>query len=340
MKMSPQIVDGMFRVNWPFCRTMLVKGNEAIFHGTNGQDYPATIELGNFGDLDEAMAKQTDVKKLNIKITMNIGEIVRVFEGVLREDGKQIVIKSGNGNSVLDLMTEEEVESLEADGDPFEAPPGPYKVQPEKTGRLLWITGAPGLGKSTSAQLLAKTEGFVYYEADCFTSCKNPYVPLDQSNPSIGQKHQKPLIGKGLKERQELLGRSANFWQKIMTGAPYDERHREEFYTGLCENIKKERARIGGDWAVAAVALNKDWRDWIRSCIPDVIFVILDMKRENVRKRLTGRHEDQKSEIIDMLMKFHDKFEVATEEEEKCVNIFINEDMDRMDVIKEIMDRT
>ena len=43
--------------------------------------------------------------------------------------------------------------------DPIEAPPGPYKVQPEMNGVLIWLTGCPGSGKSTSAQLLAKKQG-------------------------------------------------------------------------------------------------------------------------------------------------------------------------------------
>ena len=44
-------------------------------------------------------------------------------------------------------------------GDPIDAPPCPYKIQPEFQGKLLWITGSPGMGKSTSAQLLARNKG-------------------------------------------------------------------------------------------------------------------------------------------------------------------------------------
>ena len=44
-------------------------------------------------------------------------------------------------------------------GDPIEAPPGPYLIQPDNQGKLLWITGSPGVGKSTSAQLLGRKKG-------------------------------------------------------------------------------------------------------------------------------------------------------------------------------------
>ena len=48
------------------------------------------------------------------------------------------------------------------------------KIQPEKPGKIIWLTGAPGMGKSTSAQILGREHGHVYYEADCFGGLKNP----------------------------------------------------------------------------------------------------------------------------------------------------------------------
>ena len=52
--------------------------------------------------------------------------------------------------------------SLDSDlGDPISSPPGPYTVQPEVEGRFLWLTGAPGMGKSTTAQLLARNKGSI-----------------------------------------------------------------------------------------------------------------------------------------------------------------------------------
>ena len=51
------------------------------------------------------------------------------------------------------------------------------------------------MGKSTSAQILARENGYVYYEADCFDKIKNPYVPLDVDDPSMAQIKQKPLKG-------------------------------------------------------------------------------------------------------------------------------------------------
>ena len=35
-------------------------------------------------------------------------------------------------------------------------------------GKIIWLSGAPGMGKSTTAQILGRLHGYVYYEADCF----------------------------------------------------------------------------------------------------------------------------------------------------------------------------
>ena len=93
---------------------------------------------------------------------------------------------------------------------------------------MLWLTGSPGAGKSTSAQRLAREkgllnismcgvnnaklstiQGFVYYEGDCFAGLRNPYIPLDVENPSLAQIRQKELVGEGIEERREL-GRCRN----------------------------------------------------------------------------------------------------------------------------------
>merc|ERR1719228_2184879 len=100
-------------------------------------------------------------------------------------------MKTGGGLQEFHKISEEEAEELLQDGDPMDAPPTPYKIQPENQGRLIWFTGSPGLGKSTSAQLLAREHGYVYYEADCFFALKNPYIPPDVENPSMAQVKQK-----------------------------------------------------------------------------------------------------------------------------------------------------
>ena len=60
---------------------------------------------------------------------------------------------------------------------------------------MVWLSGAPGMGKSTSAQILGRDKGYVYYEADTFGLMKNPFLDLNTDNPSMSQWSQKKLKG-------------------------------------------------------------------------------------------------------------------------------------------------
>ena len=55
--------------------------------------------------------------------------------GVIKEGGKKVYMK-GMVEYEVEKITEEQLIELQNDYDPIEAPPGPYKEQPEKKG--LW----------------------------------------------------------------------------------------------------------------------------------------------------------------------------------------------------------
>ena len=57
----------------------------------------------------------------------------------------------------------------------------------------LFISGPPGAGKSTSAQLLGRNHGYVYFEADCFFMFTNPFVDPNAEEPTLAIGAQKPL---------------------------------------------------------------------------------------------------------------------------------------------------
>ena len=71
----PYLADGTYRVNWAFCRTMKVNGTEGTFHGTNGQNYPASIVFGNFGEADKDIVEKAGAKHFNIQFNLKIGGI-------------------------------------------------------------------------------------------------------------------------------------------------------------------------------------------------------------------------------------------------------------------------
>ena len=120
------------------------------------------------------------------------------------------------------------------------------------------------MGKSTSAQLLARDHGYVYYEADCFFALKNPYVPVDAEDPSMAQRYQKVLRGEGMEERREVVQRTQGVWGNLMAGKGYDEGVLDEYYCHLAADIAREKKRIGGNWAVATALLTASVRAVIR----------------------------------------------------------------------------
>ena len=116
---------------------------------------------------------------------------------VLIDNGTRMIMKPVIASWIemeeLYLISGEELDKLVQSGDHVEAMSCPYKLQPDNPGKFIWISGPPGTGKSTSAQLLSRNNGFVYYEADCVMNHANPYIPSDVENPSMSQLHQKHL---------------------------------------------------------------------------------------------------------------------------------------------------
>ena len=120
------------------------------------------------------------------------------------------------------------------------------------------------MGKSTTAQILARENGFVYYEADCFAQLKNPYIPLDEENPSVAQIKQKSLKGPGMKERHQMSQIATDLFGRLMQGESVDMDEFKKYYKEMGNDIKREKERIGGDFAVAHVILHKEVRDMLR----------------------------------------------------------------------------
>ena len=67
-----------------------------------------------------------------------------------------------------------------------------------------------------------------------------------------------------MKERSQIINASKNIFGEIMAGKEYDREVFKKFYQEMGEDIKREKERIGGDFAVAHVVLTKEVRDVLR----------------------------------------------------------------------------
>ena len=82
-----------------------------------------------------------------------------------------------------------------------------------------------------------------------------------------------------------------------------DEEAMAKYFEFICDDIKRERERIGGDWAVALVVNTRRLRDLVRSRLgPDLTFVVLDMAWEDMEERYRTRHVGNETALRMMMV--------------------------------------
>jgi len=211
--------------------------------------------------------------------------------GVVSADGRKITMMNGY---IYEYMDEEAIKQMKANRDPADNPPNNYEPRPK--GQILWISGMAGMGKSTTAKLLQEKEGFVNYEGDCFIMGYNPYVGAAPKGPSyFGTR---PLTG--ITEERKTVCKQAidkGYMNGVLKGKPVDPKIWEDFYTLLCEDILKEREKIGGRWVVNQAVYTKAAREVVREKLGDYLTMVVlvsedtDLQKERLSKRALGEGE-------------------------------------------------
>ena len=330
--------DGIYKIGDLSNRIFKVNGQnvdmQKITEGDNGSVQSVIWKHGLFGECHPEVKKITRKKTNNIQILMWGGKWRS--EGVISDDGKTITIWSSMSNQldVFEWISEEEYTEIRNSGDPYDAPTSHYKVQPDNVGKLLWITGRPGTGKSTIAQHISKTLGYVYYEGDAFLGLVNPYIPPNK-NEMISAVGQQTRLRGIPQERLNVLAKYGAAFKSLRDGQDFDMSSLEAGYDEMCKDIIRERARIGGDWVIAHGTETKSLRDYIRKKLgPDLIFVALDMNKELQMRRLEHRHGNRDEiRYPDWVYKL---FEPAQPHENQLIEIVLDSEMSRDDVIQEI----
>ena len=148
----------------------------------------STWEFGDFGSARKEIVDRTGIENYNWKFDLN----TTTLYGVIFKEGKEIVtFGTTNSLEIFKWMDKEDLEKLSQNREPADAPNSLYQVR--EKGKFVWFSCPPGSGKSTTAQMLARKHGFVYYDADAFPIYCNPFVDLNADNPTLAAFRQKPL---------------------------------------------------------------------------------------------------------------------------------------------------
>ena len=327
-----------------------VKGDVCHWKNLGAFDYPdlevdsvqGTWKYGSFGETSAETKKATGADTYNVEIVLYDGKITK--RAVVSEDGKTMFGPGlFGGHCEGRWIDQDRLQALLDDREDTNNLSCPYPKQPEKSGKLLWVSGPPGAGKSTTAQLLAKEHGHVYYEADGFLNMVNPFIPLDVPEPSLAQFLQKPVSGRSREAMKILLGALLEF-PKFAENKPYDEELMTDWYIEMAKDILKEKSKVGGSWAVSQAVPKQCMRDSIKKVLGDqCIFVVLSLSAETNAKRVKARHaemdEASQKSLIEWMSNMYQLYEIAGENEENAVNVEIGPDMDKHQVAKEILQK-
>jgi len=328
-------------------KSMILQTNGSSMRWKNlvALDYPdieagafsIDCQYGNFGEARKEIFEATTQKDYNFQIE----SIMFKGKGVMNAEGTKITIWGlANKLEEWEWMDEKMIEDMKEDRDPFEAPSCPHiKPQPGKAGKILWLSGPPGAGKSTTCQLLARNQGFSYYEADCTGALTNPFTDIHVDNPSLASFEGKPLKGVPRDLAVNLL-KAAEEFSRLFTGKVSKEdmsKTAKPYYKAMADDIARQKKRLGGTFAVAHAVATRSSRDDLRKWMgPELIFVVLNMTKDCQLERLQGRHGDSAGDVLTTM---HALYEPAGEDEENSVNVTIEKGMSKDEVMNTVLDK-
>ena len=109
----------------------------------------------------------------------------------------------------------------------------------------------------------------------------------------------------------------------------------------MCEDILKQRKRLGGNWMVDRCILTKEFRELIRKKLGSgLIIVELQLNEELCKKRVLKRHgEDNEWDktVANMLLEVYPQCEFAEQDEENIFTIEVTEEITPEVVANEIL---
>ena len=115
----------------------------------------------------------------------------------------------------------------------------------------------------------------------------------------------------------------------------------DAFCVLMANDILKQRSRIGGDWSIAFAMFSRHQREIIRKILgPDVIFIVMNLTKESIKKRLQDRFGDGEigGKLASQMLAIYKKYEEAGDDEMNSYNLMIDENMSIDDVNDKVID--
>ena len=152
------------------------------------------LEYGDFGPAPPELAELSGVQNFNLRLEFKIFKLRLILNNEGTRFYAEKMVPTQKDFKMREWVNDEELNEFKELREPADAPICNYaKLQPNKPGKIIWFSGPPGAGKSTTAQLMGRKHGYVYYEGDCYNSMSNPFIDLNVDNPSLAQSDQTPL---------------------------------------------------------------------------------------------------------------------------------------------------
>ena len=112
----------------------------------------------------------------------------------------------------------------------------------------------------------------------------------------------------------------------------------EPMYKAMADDIKKQKKRLGGDFAIAHAVATRASRDFLRQELgSEVVFIVLSLTLECQKKRIMGRHGDAVENVGDVMGDMYKLYEDAADDEPNSYNVVIEETHSPSMVLKAVL---
>jgi len=207
-----------------------------------------------------------------------------------------------------------------------------------KDGKLIWISGRSGSGKSTTGDILHQKYGFTHYECDSFIFHHDPF-----SGPMYKTGEKPVLEGISIEQKKICKRITTEGYIPLITGRsnPPDFSIFSDFYNLACNNIleeKEKRGRDGKHWAITNALYTRACRDYVRSKLGEdsLIIVSLELPDELAIDRMATRAGVPESAKHNFKKYLHG-YDAIADDEPNTLQIKVNPETTQDDVCQQII---